>query len=494
MKKSRPELPIASPIPFHTGSNGEFAPRPKTAKDRLADKLFDELSDQRARKLGISRRDFVGSVLGTSTALMVMNQVYGCGEDGNTSGSGDGAGGAGGGGGFGVGGDGMDAGEQCETLMGDEFIFDVQTHHVNPDRFLGPGWDAFLGSIPQGGCGEMDPVDCFSTEHYLRELFINSQTSVAVLSALPGPQAGNALTPDEMRETTELVNLLAESERCVMHAIINPTDPDELDAMEALAADYPVGAWKVYTQVDDWSLDDPAVGIPFIERARSIGVNTICAHKGLPISNILTNEGPEDIGVVAAAYPEMNFIVYHSAFLTDHVEGEFDPMGPGIDRLIKAAQDNNIPRNTGNIYAELGSTWRFLMTQPDAAAHAIGKLLLHLGEDRIVWGTDSIWYGDPQDQIDAFRAFEISTMFQETYGYPALTPEIKAKIFGLTSAGIYGIDPEAKLCAIKEDQLAVERRAMLEDPSRKIPSYKHRGPRSKREWMDFLRVEASRNG
>ncbi len=44
-----------------------------------------------------------------------------------------------------------------------------------------------------------------------------------------------------------------------------------------------------------------------------------------------------------------------------------------------------------NVYAELGSTWRFLMRDPDSAAHALGKLLLHLGEDNILWGTDSIW-------------------------------------------------------------------------------------------------------
>jgi len=39
----------------------------------------------------------------------------------------------------------------------------------------------------------------------------------------------------------------------------------------------------------------------------------------------------------------------------------------------------------------------------------------------VLWGTDSIWYGSPQDQIQAFRAFEITPEFQERFGYPALT-------------------------------------------------------------------------
>ena len=81
------------------------------------------------------------------------------------------------------------------------------------------------------------------------------------------------------------------------------------------------------------------------------------------------------------------------------------------------------------------------MSRPDEAAHVIGKLLVHVGEDNILWGTDSIWYGSPQDQIESFRAFAISEEFQERFGYPALTPEVKRKIFGLNAARLHGLDP-----------------------------------------------------
>ena len=80
----------------------------------------------------------------------------------------------------------------------------------------------------------------------------------------------------------------------------------------------------------------------------------------------------------------------------------------------------------GNVYAELGSTWRRVMGNPDEAAHVVGKLLVAFGPERILWGTDSIWYGSPQDQIAAFRTFEITPAFQEQYGYPALTPDGEA--------------------------------------------------------------------
>ena len=96
----------------------------------------------------------------------------------------------------------------------------------------------------------------------------------------------------------------------------------------------------------------------------------------------------------------------------------------------------------GNVWAELGGVWREVMKKPTEAAHVIGKLLKHLGEDRILWGTDGIWFGSPQDQIQAFRAFEIPVELQEKHGYPALTREAKAKIFGLNAARVYGVEPD----------------------------------------------------
>jgi hypothetical protein len=92
------------------------------------------------------------------------------------------------------------------------------------------------------------------------------------------------------------------------------------------------------------------------------------------------------------------------------------------------------------VYAELGSTRKSVMADPDQAAHVLGKLLVAVGEDNILWGTDSIWYGSPQDQIQAFRAFEITAETQERFGYPALTPAVRAKILGQNAARLYGVD------------------------------------------------------
>jgi hypothetical protein len=135
------------------------------------------------------------------------------------------------------------------------------------------------------------------------------------------------------------------------------------------------------------------------------------------------------------------------------------------------------------VYAELGSTWRELMKKPDEAAHVLGKLLLHLGEDRILWGTDAIWFGSPQDQIQAFRAFEISPAFQDRFGYPALTPERKAKIFGLNAARLHGIDVASLRRAQAGDDLSRVRAQYANAPR---PLHEAWGPRTRRDLLRML--------
>ncbi len=488
MKKSRREDPLTTPIPFHTGSNGEFVPRPKTARDRLAERTFWREVEDRSRRVGMSRRQFSSSVLGTATALGVINQVYGCDGEGDAGGS------------YGVGGDMMMDPDACEPLTGDEFIFDVQTHHVNPQgawRDSNPGMEIFLNSLAQASCGESDTIECYNTDHYIREMFINSDTTMAVLSSLPASAEDNPLDTPEMRDVANLINLLADSQRAVIHGQVLPEQgATQIEGMERLHSEHDIAAWKVYTPFNGWRLDDPAVGIPFIEKGLELGVNIVCCHKGLALPGFdPAFSDPVDVGIVAAAYPDMNFVVYHSAYELGITEGPYDVTSTvGVDTLIRAFEENGIAKNTGNVYAELGSTWKILMTAPEQAAHALGKLLLHIGEDRIVWGTDSIWYGTPQDQIAAFRAFEISTELQETYGYPALTPEIKAKIFGLNSAKLYGIDVEAQRCAISEDDIAKEKMALMHEPRLAAPKLRAYGPQTRREFFRFLDFNGGKPG
>src|SRR5262245_56280297 len=118
-RKSEPDVPIESPVPFRPGSNGEFVPLPATDVDRRAEEAFRRVVDENVRRLGVSRRSFVTSACGTAAALAVIGETYGCGGprtyavDAKTT---------------------VDHDAACAKLRGDEFIFDVQTHHVDLDR------------------------------------------------------------------------------------------------------------------------------------------------------------------------------------------------------------------------------------------------------------------------------------------------------------------------------------------------------------------------
>jgi len=85
--------------------------------------------------------------------------------------------------------------------------------------------------------------------------------------------------------------------------------------------------------------------------------------------------------------------------------------------------------------------------------HGIGKNVQHYGADRVIWGTDCIWWGSPQWVIDLFKRFQISDEYCEKFGYKKLSKEDKAKIFGLNAAKLYKVDVKAKRNALPADAL-----------------------------------------
>jgi len=101
----------------------------------------------------------------------------------------------------------------------------------------------------------------------------------------------------------------------------------------------------------------------------------------------------------------------------------------------------------------------------------------------VLWGTDSIWYGSPQDQIQAFRTFQIAPEFREKYGYPEITPALRAKIFGLNAMKPYGISADEMKLRARRDSVAAERLAYREHPE---PHFQTRGPKTRREFLNLL--------
>jgi hypothetical protein len=439
------------PIKLGPVSNGEFLPPPASPLVKETQRRAYDLAERNARRLGMSRRRFLLSTMGAASTLGVLAA---CSKEENA------ANGTGNGGTFSVPDEAaLDADAAADVLNGKQYIFDVQTHFLDANHDIPDLGTSEFFNNPE--CEDGDARDCFSVDWYLDLLFNQSATNMVVISALPW--AGSPLNPDVMKGTIELADQLGCGGHVLMQGEGHPSMgslDQALDNMSQLSATLPIGAWKTYTHqggpgwtFDDHNPDDPQVGVAFIERALELGPNIIAVHKGLGGLGATEYAHPRDIGPSAARFPDMNFVIYHSGFDTGPVEGPYDPDNDnGVDRLITTAMQNGIGPG-GNIYPEIGSTWRILMGQPDAAAHVIGKLLNAFGSENLCWGTDSIWYGSPQDQIDAFRTFQITPEFQDQYGYPELTDDIKANIFGLNSSRLYGVDPITDECHFDRDEI-----------------------------------------
>jgi hypothetical protein len=476
-----------SPIHFGPISNGEYEPI-APPHGAAAERMVQELATLHAPRHGMDRRTFLRGPLGTAAALLAISRLTGCrdGEDGDPY-------------------SGIDEDLLCdadaarELLSGDEFILDAQTHHVDADdlSWQGPGWLGFLQYLAsEAGCTD-GSVDCFSYEAYVHELFVRSDTTVALISAVPAVPESSPLNNERMGDTLRMVNRLADSQRVIAHAGVFPNlGADHLDSMATWRGRLDIVAWKTYTGFDSgtslgWYLDDD-IGAAFLARVRDVGPRIVCIHKGLNLGPTggVDYYSPRDMGPAASANPDIDLVAYHSGYVNEHVEGAYDDEEPepqGVDRLVRTVREAGLAVNEGNVWAELGSTWQIVMQRPVEAAHVLGKLLLHLGERRILWGTDSIWYGSPQSQIEAFRAFQIPEELREKHGFPELTDAIKARILGLNAAGLFGVDPESARCSLAEDQGIALRRHRAREFAPDGPGVY--GPRTRRQWWRLLGKE-----
>ncbi len=475
------------PFKLDTTTNGEYLPRPLKRFQAVARAHAERVVGDMAKRAGLSRRRFLAGAGGMAGTLAALNEAFAA--AGRTGGR------------FAIPPDAaFDAQLAQATVNASEFVFDVQGHHVNPqgkwrDNWFSQ-WHIGLRFFPQARCDYAeDSVACLSAESFIKEVFLDSDTDMCVLSMVSGAPDENPLTTEEAAMTRAMVEAMEGNHRLMIHGLVQPNYPGAVEAMERQLADFNVAAWKAYTQ---WGpdgkgywLDDPE-GIAMIEKARELDLKRICVHKGLPLPGLYFGADhteyarPTDIGRVAKAYPDVDFIVYHSGYDPDFEEGAYDPNEDdprGVNELIRSMEDNGIGPG-GNVYAELGSTWRQLMGDPTQAAHLIGKLLKHVGEDNILWGTDSIWYGSPQDQIAAFRTFEISEELQERHGYPAITPEVRAKIFGLNGLKAYGLDLSEATKRAALDPVSRVRGEYAEAP---VPAFETYGPKTRREFVALLR-------
>ena len=439
------------PVPSQVVSNEEYLPPPQTAKQQLVEHRLVELADKSAVRLGMSCRRFLATSGGMAAAFMAMNSVFGKFFD-------------------------VDAAEVFEPAAYDEkwpkgqFIFDIQTHHVAAGRQI--QMPPLLLYREAGG--RWGNQDLRGREHrwqdlylanYIKEIFLDSDTVMAVITGLPSRTDGdNVLPPDEMIETRAEINGLAKSRRLISHGLFSPDlGSRNMEEMHRQVEKLRVEAWKGYPGQPladggvGWWMDDERVAYPAYEYSRKVGIKTICVHKGLPLPAWdMEHSSPRDVPKAAQDFPDLNFLIYHAGFksLKDAGPAVADRFKtqtyvPWVSDLCEARKKN--PK-LKNVYMELGTTFGMtVITEPLLCAYLLGMMLDAFGEDHVLWGTDSIWWGSPQWQIEAFRRFQMPEELIKRFGFKQLTAAVKEKILGLNAARIYGIDVKAKMQAIPKD-------------------------------------------
>jgi uncharacterized protein len=205
-------------------------------------------------------------------------------------------------------------------------------------------------------------------------------------------------------------------------------------------------------------------------------------REGLPLGAF--NEEacrPLDLEKAAKDWPDLNFIVYHSGYrgfgwlaagtgikVVDPKSSDPQEI-PWISDILRILKKNP---EIKNIYFELGSTFNILSgAAPKQCMHMLGQMIQVAGADHILWGTDSIWNGSPQSQIERMRRFMISDELIEKHGYPQLTAEIKNQIFGLNAARLLGVDHASERKAIKSDKLSLLRERRYDPATRSNTQY-----------------------
>ncbi|WP_188054068.1 amidohydrolase family protein [Sphingosinithalassobacter sp. CS137] len=474
-----------TPLPVRMVSSEEYRPVPQSAKQRETEARLYEIADGIAPKLGLSRRRFFQTSAGTAAGFAALNGAFGpifaVGEaEANTPELAD---------------------ERAQALAG-QFIMDMHTHFLRDDTRLthfvrmresvaAQGWNPQLEEGAQ-------TIEALKFENYFKEVFLDSDTKIALISSAPSEIPEDwFLTNRQMAAARATVNGQAGSKRMMTHAIITPESPGWLDDLDA-ALELRPDSLKGYTVGDNthkelarhpWRMDSRETYRGY-EKALAAGVTNICVHKGLwgrglddrfPI--LAPYARVDDVAQAAKDWPQLNFVIYHAAYRLDDPEwalAEFERTGR-IDWVTDLAE---IPEKHGvsNVYADLGQIFaQTLVAQPRICAAIMGQLVKGLGADHVCWGTDAVWTGSPQWQIEGLRRLEIPEDMQRAHGFAPLGAAdgpVKTAIFGGNNARLYGVEPLETAAALERDRFAALKRAYVArgaTPSNRRYGYVARG-------------------
>ena len=455
-KLERPVTAFSSPIPTQVVSNGEFLPPCQGAQQREVEARIWAMADELGRKRGLNRRQFLRTSAGMAAAFVAMNEVYGLLFDAERAEAAT-----------------PERAEARAQSLAGQFIVDPHTHYIHDNPRQGSPLQQFADIRNQFGAMGVNPeltkhvqtLDDLRLNTYVKELFLDSDTKIAGLSGAPSDVADDwFLTNGQIAATRNGINRFAGSKRLMSHFIFTPGQPGWLDAIDRGFGELRPDAFKGYTIGDNmnkqtnrfpWRLDDEELVYPAYAKFVKAGIRNVAVHKGMftlgeqaKYPRLTEYASAADIGKAAKDWPQLNFLVFHSAYRyvgdgePAMAEDQFNRTGR-IDWVSDVA-DVRQRYGVSNVYAEIGACFAVVcVSPPRVAAAMLGLLIKGLGADHVLWGTDSIWFGSPQWQIEALRRLEIPEDMRRKHGFAALGPadgSVKAALFGHNSARLFNLE------------------------------------------------------
>jgi uncharacterized protein len=472
------DLASPTPLPVQVVSSDEFFPIPQTPRQAQVEARLNELADEHGRKRGLSRRGFFKTASGMAAAFVAMNDVYGPIYGVNSAEAAV-----------------PGAAEARLAQFKDQFVMDVHTHFLRDDTRL-EGFVRAREAVGRAGwnpqlVGKPQTIEDLKYANWFKEVFLDSDTRVALISGSPSEDRRDWFLTNEMkRDARGKVNAAAGSKRCLSHMIFAPGYDGWLDEVDRSLAEDKPDSVKGYTVGDNtnknlartpWRMDDEKLVYPFYEKILKAGVDIVCVHKGLyppetaqRFPHLTDYAKVDDVGKAAKDWPQIRFVIYHSAFRwtgqgnAAKALAQFEQTG----RVEWTSDLADIPAKYGvsNVYGDLGQIFaQTTVVEPRLNAALMGMLVKGLGHENVVWGTDAVWTGSPQWQIESLRRLEIPEDMQRKHGFQPLGPAdgpVKTAIFGGNSAKMYRYD--VKKAGLDGDRFAALKAEYLRggaDPS-----------------------------
>ncbi len=226
----------------------------------------------------MDRRSFLKSASGMAAAFLAMNKVFGPVWDVSEAEAAD-----------------RDMADERAKRLSKQFIFDDQTHFVRDDfdkegllglgKYASEHWNPkMIDKVPL-------TLQRYKFENYLKEIFLDSDTKVALLSGAPfDDPTWWLLSNDQINEARAAINKVAGSRRLFSHFVFTPGQDGWVEEVDRGMAEFKPDGWKGYTVGDPLSPStkktDVAPGrreadVSGLQKFLKSSSRNVCIHKGL---------------------------------------------------------------------------------------------------------------------------------------------------------------------------------------------------------------------